>query len=662
MARAVCLCLVLFTLQLSAGLDCMPGENITFEKVTGHVPIILLQKILLHLEPGPVALVNECIKRCLREGENCVAFILDYNQNSCFSVNASRSDSPALFTPQTADYFEKICFKGPQCGAVGAMVERVPGFELRALQSLIVVENTLRRSDCAAACLTSPLGCRSALYDKDWAKCILIGQDRRSLPSAFVPSVMNVDYLENLCFDSSQQSYSFEEFHAVLLNAADITLTNLSFSECQRKCNQETTFICRGFTLNDSFCRLHSGDLTSRGPDALVSNPSVVYYEKTKSLDLLIRCSKTKIIARLRTDEPFFGRIFVQGYSDVCDTTGQGKKDTTLSIDSHCANFLENGVNVSVIVQYNPILQRRGDKALNIACGYGDSLLNAVNGSIIVQGDPFLGGAVSINSSSLHSTSNIKILITNREGQETSVTEVGKELEMRIVAIKTHPFDISVGRLVASNVGGTESVLLLDERGCPPDPATFPALTKEPDTGNLIAHFRAFRFTNTTVVRFHVRVHFCPGTCKPVDCGNKGLSYGRRRRDAMKSSSDFADFTDTQSRAYSWAQKLVINPRENYPHDLEADILVLGPEPVVQPINLTSTENYLWTTITESAHLGAPEGWWCISMGAFIGVLVGWILLQILLAVAVWTAAMLYVQHVSNVKLRKIRWNDSAFD
>jgi hypothetical protein len=99
-----------------------------------------------------------------------------------------------------------ITFTGQQCGRVGAMVERVPGFELHALRSIAVVENLSKRSECAAACINSNQGCRSALYDLAWGKCILIGQDRRSLPSAFVPSTLDVDYLENLCIDCTSFS------------------------------------------------------------------------------------------------------------------------------------------------------------------------------------------------------------------------------------------------------------------------------------------------------------------------------------------------------------------------------------------------------------------------------------------------------------------------
>ncbi|XP_059483257.1 uncharacterized protein LOC132201254 [Neocloeon triangulifer] len=642
----------------SQGLECMPGETVTFEKVTGHVPIIALQKELLHLEPGPQALLNECAKRCIGEGAECAAFVLDYHQSSCFSINMTRSDSPTLFTPQGVDYFEKVCFKGPKCGDVEVMVERVPGFELRALQSVAVLDQIFSRSDCAAACVTSLLGCRSALFDKEWGKCILIAQDRRSLPSAFVPSTLEVDYLENLCFNAlnpSKQECSFEEFHSMTIGAADISLINMENSKCREMCIKEKTFICRGFTFEGNKCSLHSSDLASRGPESLIASPGATYFERAPCLDLLIRCSKNMITARLQTAEPFFGRIFVRGYSNICDVTGQGETETTLSIGSQCATFDEKQVGVSLVVQYNPILQRRGDRALNVSCGYGDSLLKAVNGSITVDGDPFFGGAISINSSSIYSNSNVKIVITDREGNEASVTEVGKELELRIIAINTDPFDVTAGKLIATNLDGTDSVLLLDERGCPPDPATFPSLMKDTATGDLVAHFRAFRFTNTTVVRFHVRVHFCQGKCAPVDCGSKGISYGRRRR----------EIEGPVGRGIVWPQESIINPRDNHPHDLETGILVFGPEPIVSnPINLTSTESSTSLfTMAMSDNIETLEGWWCVSMGVFIGVLVAWILLQIILAVAIWTAATLYVQHASTVRLRKVKWqDDSAFD
>jgi hypothetical protein len=46
-----------------------------------------------------------------------------------------------------------------------------------------------------------------------------------------------------------------------------------------------------------------------------------------------------------------------------------------------------------------------------------------------------MGGAITVNSSSIHSGAMVRILITDREGREASITEVGKELELRITSI-----------------------------------------------------------------------------------------------------------------------------------------------------------------------------------------------------------------------------------
>jgi len=85
------------------------------------------------------------------------------------------------------------------------------------------------------------------------------------------------------------------------------------------------------------------------------------------------------------------------------------------------------------------------------------------------------------------------------------------------------PVGILATHLVASSADGRDSYLLLDSRGCPADPATFPGLrplpTAEKEQGGpyvLVSSFRAFRFPASPVVRFSLRVHFCPGGCPPV--------------------------------------------------------------------------------------------------------------------------------------------------
>lgn len=161
------------------------------------------------------------------------------------------------------------------------------------------------------------------------------------------------------------------------------------------------------------------------------------------------------------------------------------------------------------------------------------------------------------------------------------------------------------------------------------------------------------------------------------------MSYGRRRRDA--DSEDLSANLAQNGRAIVWSDQAIINPRGTPPRDLETDILVFGPQPIVFPINLTSTETsnsvlttskylnwikillkyWFWRFFTESfaEEEGPPLEGWCVTRAVFLGVLIGWILLQILLAIAIWTAATMYVEHTNNVRLRNVRWkDDSAFD
>lgn len=79
------------------------------------------------------------------------------------------------------------------------------------------------------------------------------------------------------------------------------------------------------------------------------------------------------------------------------------------------------------------------------------------------------------------------------------------------------PYDIAAGQLVASSASGNSSYPLLDELGCPTDPVTFPAMSKDPADGkSLVTTFAAFKFPDSQLVRFNVIVRFCADECTPV--------------------------------------------------------------------------------------------------------------------------------------------------
>lgn len=84
---------------------------------------------------------------------------------------------------------------------------------------------------------------------------------------------------------------------------------------------------------------------------------------------------------------------------------------------------------------------------------------------------------------------------------------------------------VRAGHLVASSGDGRYTTVLLDHRGCPPDPLIFPALTPHPDPGvnALSAVFKAFRFPSSPILRFSLVLTFCETACVPVSIDDLSL-------------------------------------------------------------------------------------------------------------------------------------------
>lgn len=80
------------------------------------------------------------------------------------------------------------------------------------------------------------------------------------------------------------------------------------------------------------------------------------------------------------------------------------------------------------------------------------------------------------------------------------------------------PYDIWAGHLVATSDNGQDSILLLDDNGCPTQEHIFQKFTKvvTNDSRMLVSTFQAFKFTSSPVVRFSVMVHFCTLSCPDV--------------------------------------------------------------------------------------------------------------------------------------------------
>ncbi|KAL6439360.1 hypothetical protein ACFW04_003895 [Cataglyphis niger] len=496
---------------------------------------------------------------------------------------------------------------------------------------------------------------------------------------------------------------SYAEFRNVTLPYSDVALPGLDIKQCEEKCDRsENGFICRAYTVDYSeekpFCLLHSDDTISLGVSSLVARPNVIYKEQEACLDLKVQCGESIMTVTLTTTESFDGRIYVSGYGDTCGVNGVGKNVTILRLplpkkESIGQSHIECGLTpafsidnenrthtliwATIVIQYNPIIQRLGDQSVRVGCSLDGRDIPeprnvSVNSSFSFL-DPNAGvppiGSIIINASSEAPVVTMRIL--NEEHMDAVVTQLGQKLTLRIeIQPVDGPYDIIAGHLVASSASGDSSYLLLDESGCPTDPATFPALLKDPmDNRSLISTFTAFKFPDSQIVRFNVIVRFCLEECEPTTCRGGQISYGRKRR--------------------SIEEPLIAEVTEIFrnltPAELPLQLSIVVQSPVITADHLLSRENSVPDTVLITGGRSI-DGLFCVDASLALGLLIFWLIIQIVLTVgclltvrryrkmaveaeedrADILARHLYGIHGGNFEIaRRVRWadrNDSSID
>lgn len=519
------------------------------------------------------AITAECYNRC-QASDDCAGFILDYQRASCFRVTQADMNINEYIPAKNSNFFLKICIQVPtNCTKRAWPIEFAPNSELIGYQQH-VIPNVVDQWQCAQLCLTGATQyrygqnvlCYSAQY-QHWSKtCTLSSENRRTKPEAFNPGIQEgVDYIENLCIaDAGLHGVGcwHEPIYNYSLIEIDLQIPNISISQCRERCETEQYFVCRGFTYKcstnpvlaaDAICYLHSDDTLVTGP--LMPTPCATYVEKLTCIDLKVECSSTNMVLTLHY-KGFQGRMFAVGYSEQCGVSGHNKNVTTLvlpiitkpEVYNRCGVFVAQSVGygnrklaIAVIaIQRHPIIQTLGDRIAKVSCiaeDGTDRLPRPLFNNITLDAsfgvaEPPVQTSVSEaeNVSNISPTARLRILDLARGGTEASETMLGEELEMRVDIYP--PFNVSMlraGHLIASSGDGRDSLLLLDWRGCPPDPSTFPALTPKSPTV-LSAVFKAFRFPSSPILKVSLILTICEGICQPTDCGNGLTSWGRKKR------------------------------------------------------------------------------------------------------------------------------------
>ncbi|XP_043504832.1 uncharacterized protein LOC122525883 [Polistes fuscatus] len=640
---------------------CQSCQDTAWEKVNGARPEYTISKVALFSGENAHGIVIPCFERCKRI--NCTAFVIDIDRSLCYSVEVQGDE----FVPESnAIFYQEICIKVPKICKEKKLwqVERTLGAVLLDVAS-VWLPQLMRRSRCYKMCIDAGGACKSAQFRASKAlsinnilgRCALSMAERSIRPQTYRASMYRDEYLQHQCHDILKMDYcSYAEFPNVTLPYSDLELPGVDKQECESRCDLgEDGFICRSYTVvytsnQKPICRLHSEDTLSLGTSSLENTPNSIYKEREPCLDVKVKCSDTMLTVTLTTLEPFDGRLYANGYGNDCGIQGTGRNVTILTLPLPKTEELEMSkipcgftpafsidnenrtrtmIWATIVVQFNPIIQRLGDQAVKVGCTIGEHDIpkprNISVQSSLSFADPN-AGVPPISTIVMNASSEVPVItmrILNEDHQDAVVTKLGERLTLRIeINPADGPYDIMAGHLVASSATGHWSYLLLNEVGCPTDPTTFPALSKDPiDNRSLIATFTAFKFPESQLVRFNVIVKFCLDICEPAHCEGNRVSYGRRKRKSTIATST--------SEPYITAEVTEIF-RNKTPDELPLQLSIIVQSPVIFADPLLSRENTTPDTILiAGGH--SIDGLLCVDASLVLGLLIFWLIIQIIL-------------------------------
>uniref|UniRef100_T1K7E7 ZP domain-containing protein n=1 Tax=Tetranychus urticae TaxID=32264 RepID=T1K7E7_TETUR len=491
--------------------------------------------------------------------------------------------------------------------------EKVPNSQLHGVNEKLL--NSIKsEDDCLSACFNErQFICRSVRFDHVRSICALSRHDRRTSQESFRKNINSnhhsVSYFENQCVQEPPRC-TFRRLDDYQLSESQImlNLTGLTLEDCEKSCLSEQSFICRSFIHYHHLlgvCLLSPEDSLSLGENGIKDIKSLTLssplspstdgfpmnlYEKASCIDVNIKCEANEMIAIIKTSGPFKGRLFTLTHPQECYNIGTEEPDDTiaLSIPLHggqCGTQnLRNGTFVnSLIVQRHPLILRETDRRIDVVCDYQQITRKLRSGKQVSEGDAI---AMTQVVTGLASTPPVRLRVVNSTGNEVKDVELGDPLYLKVEMLDESVFGIFGSELVAKSGEGSESVVLIDDQGCPVEPNVFPGLAKADRTSKaLVAPFQAFRFATDPSVKFQMTVSFCLDTCPPVSCGGDKLnettsnanayeivgrtgrsdeSFGKRRRRR----SDFSDV----DRVYGSSDNAAKSDKEAQSGDILTDI------------------------------------------------------------------------------------------
>ncbi|XP_023213334.1 uncharacterized protein LOC111616142 [Centruroides sculpturatus] len=444
----------------------------TFERISDvTLPTELLDDSEVYERLTP----SECYDLCYNNAK-CGGYLLHHVIGRCVLVRVHPDDlQQHLLEDGLWSYHRKICLMGKLCHRQWSF-DRSSGYQLYGYEDKII-----RSVETEDRCIQHCIGeesfiCRSARYDLHNKTCVLSRHDRRTAPEAFRKSRQKSYYLENQCIsEPAKCSFTPKKDKVIVHRHVHVERNIKTLKECELICLNHSDFICRTFSHDDKrhLCMMTPEDSYSVQTDFGITSEGRTIYERGSCIEVEMKCEATTMTAIIKVITPFRGRVYALGHPYECYAVTVGSNgEVSLSMPLHgrkCGtkNLANGTFTNSVVVQHHPFILRTSDRRINIACDYEEVQRKLRGGKQVLEGD--LQSLTQVVTG-LAPTPPVRLRVLNSSGEEVNGVDLGEPLYLKVEMMDESVFGIFGSDLVARSGQGTETVLLVDDRGCPLEP------------------------------------------------------------------------------------------------------------------------------------------------------------------------------------------------
>lgn len=208
---------------------------------------------------------------------------------------------------------------------------RIPGSSLIG-RGYLTINKLITRRECIERCLfETTFKCRSVSFqisqrnniarmglanilNRDvMGQCILSRDDKNTEPDSFRVAPIHDEYIENQCHVTKggeenqflDDLCAYEHYPESALIYAEREFIGLTDRHCQEKCFKEQKFFCKGLTyqkmeqIENSRCFIHSEDVVSMGPRAVISHHNSYYMKRVQCLNCKLMMAICETIVQI---------------------------------------------------------------------------------------------------------------------------------------------------------------------------------------------------------------------------------------------------------------------------------------------------------------------------------------------------------------------------